>query len=213
MTDDKSYIIDPLTSLCKLALLHFMPEKTRLAINHHVLYVQGYSYYQWIERMKNGDSRIDISYLNTPLIKVVKWYILDNPEKIIMDQETTDSIRTITKYAIKGLIKMQAFTYYNDIAIKIIIQYLINMLKDALAGIWTEEDHVKSDTHTNSLASRIKNNYDVHTVNSICKILNDANSMIESPDDINALVECAHKLLVNKDSLFVKMMKEINTTL
>jgi hypothetical protein len=213
MAEDKSYIIDPLTSLCKMALLHFMPEKTRLAISHHVLYVQGYSYYQWIERMRNGDSRIDISYLNAPLIKAIKWYILDGPDKIPMDQETSDSIRTIAKFAVRGLVKMQTHTYHNDIAIKIILQYFINMLRDALAGIWMEEDYIKSDSHTNVLANRIKNNYDSHTINSICKILNDANELNDSPDDINALVECAHKLLVNKDNIFVKMMKEVNTSL
>ncbi len=60
MTDDKSYIIDPLTSLCKVALLYYFPEKTKLAINHHVLSIQTYSIYQCLERKINRDSRIDI---------------------------------------------------------------------------------------------------------------------------------------------------------
>lgn len=213
MADDKSYIIDPLTSLCKVALLHFMPEKTKLAISHHVLYVQGYSYYQWIERMKNGDSRIDISHLNTPLLKAIKWYILDGSDKIPMDADTYQSMRTIAKFAVKGLVKMQANTYGNDLAIKVSLQYFINMLRDALAGIWSDDDYVKSDGHTNILSSRIKNNYDPHIINSIAKILNDANQIVDSPDDINALIDCAHKLLINKDTIFVKMMKEVNTTL
>lgn len=213
MADEKNYIIDPLTSLCKVALLHFMPEKTKLAISHHILYVQGYSYYQWIERMKNGDSRIDISYLNTPFIKAIKWYILDGTEKIPMDEETSESIRTIAKFAIKGLIKMQKFTYGNDLAVKIMLQYFINMLRNALNGVWSDDDYIKSDSQTNVLANRIKNNYDPHIINSISKILNDADEIVDSHDDINALVDCAHRLLINKDNLFAKMMKEINTTL
>lgn len=213
MTDDKTYIIDPLTSLCKIALLHFMSEKTKLAISHHVLYVQGYSFHQWIERMKNGDSRIDISHLNTPLMKAVKWYILDGPEKIQMNDETYVSIRTIAKFAIKGLIKMQHSTYGNDLAIKLILQYFINMLRDALANIWSEDDYVMSDSHVNTIGLNIKNNYDPHIINSISKILNDANAIVNSQNDVDALIDCAHKLLINKDNSFVKMMRDINTSL
>ena len=212
MADDKTYIIDPLTCLCKVALLFFMPEKTKLAIGHHVLYLQGYSYYQWIERMKNGDSRIDISNLNTPFLKAIKWYILDNPYKAQLDKETNESIKIITQFAIKGLIKLQSSTYNNDCAIKIILQYFINILRNALDGKWSDEECVMTDSNNRILSDKIKNNFEPHIFNSIAKILNDAN-METSADDINVLIDCAHRLLINRDTIFVKMMKEINTTL
>jgi len=213
MADDKTYIIDPLTSLCKIALLHFMPDRTRLAIKYHVLHIQEYSYYQCIERMKNGDSRVDISNLNTSFIKAVKWYIMDNPEKAIMDKEMDESVRTITRFAIRGLVKLQSHTYNTDGAIKIILQYFINLLHDALDGVWNEDRCVKTDSHGNILSDKIKNNFDAHSINSIAKMLNDSDKAENSQEDINARIECAHRLLINRDSVFVKMMKEINTTL
>ncbi|XWV26651.1 hypothetical protein QJ857_gp0409 [Tupanvirus soda lake] len=214
MADDKTYIIDPLTSLCKVALLHFMPGKTKLAISHHVLYVQGYSYYQWLERMKNGDSRIDISNLNTPFLKAIKWYILDDcPEKAAMDKELTNSIRTITHFTILGLSKLQNCTYNNDPAIKIILQYFINLLRDALDNIWSEDKCVKMDNNNNILSDKIKNNYEAHTINSIAKMLSDADKIKNSQEDVMALIDCAHQLLINRDTTFVKLMKEVNTTL
>lgn len=213
MTDDKSYIIDPLTSLCKVALLHFMPEKTKLAIYHHVLYVHDYSCYQWIQRKIHGDSRIDMSNLNAPFIKAIKWYIIDNTEKISVDKEFDDSIRTITEFAIKGLSKLQNCTYNTDSAIKIILQYFINMLRDALNNNWNEDNYVKIDGHTNILSDKIKKNFDVQTINTISKMLIDATKMENSHDDINALVACSHTLLINRDTLFVKLMKDTNTTL
>ena len=176
MADDKTYIIDPLTALCKVALLHFMPDKTKLAINHHVLYVQGYSYYQWIERMINHDSRVDISNLNTPFIKAIKWYILDGPERAIMEKELADSIRVITKFTIKGLVKLQNYTYYADNAIKIILQYLINMLTSALSSEWNEDIYVKLDNNNSILTDKIKNNFEPHAINSIAKMLTDADT-------------------------------------
>ena len=212
MTDDKSYIIDPLTSICKVALLHFMPEKTRLAINHHTLCVQGYSYYQWLERMKNGDSRIDISNLNTPFLKAIKWYILDCTERAQMDDEMLDSIKTIVQFTIKGLVKLQTYTYNMDSAIKIILQYLINLLRDALEGNFREDCYVKMDSN-NLLTDKIKNNFEPHTINSIAKMLSDASKIESKQEDVNALIDCAHKLLINRDSTFVKIMKDVNTIL
>lgn len=212
MTDEKTYIIDPLTALCKVALLHFMPEKTKLAISHHVLYIQGYSYYQWIERMKNGDSRVDISNLNTPFIKAIHWYILDGSMKANMDEETSQSLKDITLYAIMGLIKLQNHTYQTDAAIKIILQYFINMLRSALNNYWNIDECVKIEGH-NILSDKIKNNFESHTINSIAKMLKDADKIENSQEDVHALIDCAHKLLINRDSTFSKMMKEINTVL
>lgn len=212
MTDDKSYIIDPLTSLCKVSLLFFMPDKTKLAISHHILCVQEYTSYQWLERMKNGDNRKDISNLNAPFFKAIKWYILENPDKATLDEETTESIKTITKFAIKGLNKMKNNTYSNDISIKIIIQYLINMLTNALDGNWNEDNYVKPDNN-GILSDKIKNNFDTHTINSIAKMLSDCEKIEGSQDDITVLVDCVHKLLINRDMIFVKMMKDINTNI
>ena len=219
MTDDKNYIIDPLTAICKVALLDFMNDGTKLAINHHILNIQEYTYSQWIERMKNGDSRRDISNLSIPFIKAIKWYILDNPEKIIMDKTLSDSILTITDFTIKGLYKLQNHTYQSDKSIRIILQYFINLFKSATDGTWNEETVIKTENDHNILTDKIKNNYDPNTINSIAKMLLDAQKIKlsniddKTQDDINVLIDCSHKLLINRDAIFIKMMKDINTNL
>lgn len=224
MTDDKTYILDPLTCLCKIALLHFMPDKTKLAISNHVMHIQEYSYCQWVERMRNGDSRIDISHLNTPLIRAVEWYIVDGDDRIEMDAELIDSIQRIAGYAIQGLTKLQNCTYQSDNSIRIILQYFINILNDAQAGTWDASRYVKTDPNS-VLSEKIKHNFDANTVHSISRMFDDATRIAASPhdalikggrgviEDVNALVDCSHKLLLNRDHVFVKMMKEINTTL
>lgn len=213
MADDKMYIVDPLTCLCKVALLYFMPEKTRLAISHHVLYLQEYNYYQWFERKKNGDTRFDISHLNTPILKAIKWYILKGPYRIQMDPNTVESIRVIAKFAVKGFIKLQKTTY-NDttIAIKIILQYFINILRNALEDKWSDDEYVLTEGNNGVMSDKIKNGFEPHTFNSIAKILTDIDNE-NSPDNIQVLIDCAHGLLRNMDTVFVKMMNEINTTL
>lgn len=211
MTENKKYIIDPLTTLCKIALLYFMPINTKLAIDYHILHIQEYNYYQWIERMKNGDTRNDLANLNTPLIKAIKWYIIENNDKVQLDEITNESIQIITKYSIKGLIKLQLM-YNDDISINIILQYFINLLSDAINDKWNESKIVK-DIHNSVLTDKIKNNFESNIINSISKMFIDADKSETSKNDINTLAECVHKLLINRDTIFLKLMKDINTIL
>ena len=213
MSDDKSYIIDPLTLLCKLALLNFMPEGTKLGINQHILCIQEYNYYQWIERIRNGDNRKDISNIDAPLLKAIKWYIIEGPDKAEMNSEMIKSIHIITSFSIKGLQKLQNTTYGGDRAIRIVLQYFINLLRTAINDTWDEENIIKNDTDNNIVSNKIKYNFEDHTINYIAKMFADINKIENSKDNITAIVDCVHKLLINRDYVFVKLMKDINTIL
>lgn len=209
MADTKQYILDPLTTICKLALLHFMPEGTKLGIGYHVLHIQEKSAIQWIERMRNGDTRRDISYLLTPVVKGIRWYILRVEDDAIRI-DTLRSIRKITEFAIKGLEKMQKYTYEKDLGVQIIIQYLINLFTDSINNEWSESKLCTIE-HENILSEKIRLNIDQEMINSIAKMLVDASNFIGTQNNIEAMVECVHKLLLNRDEIFVSMMKEINT--
>lgn len=215
--EEKSYIIDPLTLLCKLALLSFMPEGTKLRISNHILHIQEVGYMQGAIRMIHGDTRRDISYMNMPLIKAIKWYIIKGDDRIIpSDDSLLEELRTISYFAIKGLQKIQSSTYNDDIGIKIIIQYFINLLSNAMNNTWSEDEIVKnnsSDTLGSIIADTIKYNYDPNTIKSISKMLSDADQKGTSSHNVNALTECIHKILVNRDTEFVALMKDIHTNI
>lgn len=210
MTEDKSCILDPLTCLCKLALLHFMPDKTRLSISNYVLTIQEPTCYQWIERLKNGDIRLDISHLNGSLRKCLQWYVIEGLDRMPLSQTTLNSIRIIAGYAIQGLVKLQTGVYRDHQPVRIIIQYFINMINDALDGVWDESRYIYQDVR-NSLSERIKACVDEQIVQSISNMLIDASKM--EYGNVNAVVDCVHQILLNRDIEFVKMMKEVNTLL
>lgn len=213
MSDDKNYIIDPLTCICKLALLHFMPVKTKLAINQHTLHIHEYSCYQWIERIKNGDSRKDLSHLSASIFKATQWYIVKSKEYVELDDITRTSIRNISEFSVKGLQKLQKSTYHEDTPTVIILQYLINMLSDALKNEWDGTKYIESQINNEkTISEKIKSNFDSGVINSISKMLTDAENNSNN-DDIVAIIECVHKILMNKDVIFNNMMKKINTTL
>lgn len=223
MSVDKKYIIDPFNCLCKIALLYFYPNKTRLSISNHVLYIQEHIYYQGLQRLINRDIRTDISSLNLPIYKFLKWYILDGPEKIEMHQQMQSDMRTIVKFAILGLKKMKDTIYSNDDTLQIVLQYLITMMNYAIENKWDEDQIVKS-TYTNILSEKIKHNIDSNVVDSVCKNLVDANTLTKKIDDIdpnsknikdnvNILTTCVHDILKLRDTAFIDLMKQITTTL
>lgn len=212
MSDDKNCVLDPLTCLCKVALLHFMPDKTRLAISHHVLSIQEHSYYQWLERMKNGDIRLDISNLNSAIIKCLKWYIIESDERMELDNETTNSVKNIANYAVMGFIKLKTGVYKDDLSVKIILQYFINMINDALDGVWDDDKYIQIEGK-GPLSMRIKSCVDTQIINSISAMLLDSAKMTKDYGNVTAIIDCVHQLLLNRDNEFVKMMKEVNTTL
>ncbi len=162
--------------------------------------------------MKNRDNRKDISNLNMPIIKAIQWYIVDSEERVELNDENIDDIRRITQYAIRGLEKLQNDTYHEDLTIKIILQYFINLLRSALNDEYDNVSVIKSELEhdKNILSDKIKNNFDPNILTSIAKNFDDAEA---SSNDLNAYIECVHKLLINRDMTFTKMMKEVNTIL
>ncbi len=94
----------------------------------------------------------------------------------------------------------------------ILREKIIATLKDSLENIYDEKKCIKNDHH-NILSDKIRNNYEKQTINSIAKMLDDANSIKNSQDNVDALVNCVHKLLNNRDATFLKLMQDFNTTL
>lgn len=231
MTTDKKYIIDPFNCVCKIALLYFYPNKTRLSISNHVLHIQEYMYYQGIQRMLNGDTRTDISNLDSPIYKFLKWYIIDGPEKFIMEEKVQNYMHTIVKFAIMGLEKLQNNLYIDDKTVNIVLQYLITMMKLAINNKWDEDQMIKS-TYNNVLSEKIRQNIDSGVIESVYNNLIDADKLLVKiktdnliPNDsdninlknisenINILITCVHDILKLRDNIFVDQMKQIITTL
>jgi hypothetical protein len=206
--EDKNCIIDPLTCICKLSLLSFFMPGTRLRLSNYVLTIQEYNLMQCVERYAGGDTRKDISHLVLPIIKVIKWYILDKT----YDDEFNKAIKNIAMYAIKGLQTLQKKTYDDDLGIKIIIQYLINLLNDSLKETWNEE-YVINIEQENILSEKIKNNFDISFIISISNMLLESEKIKEVPENVNVIIRCAHDLLKNRDQQFLKLIKNINTNL
>lgn len=200
-------LMDPITVLCKLAVLYFLPEGTKMSIGPNLLKLQETGYFQWVERMSHGDTRHNISNLDIPIILAIKWYILDTESQ---DENVNQSFKTIARYSTRGLMKLQKYTYKKDKSIKLILQYLIILLQSALDGTWDNKLIMKYDEDHTLFEEKVRQNFESQIINSIAKMFNDAEQIKHSSKDVHALVNCVHNLLNNRDDDFAKIIDEIN---
>ena len=99
---EERQVLDPLTTMIKLALLGFKPTGTKLAIDRNRIYFQEPTIYQGIWRWVYGNKRYELHHLLNPIIKAVKRYDINNP-----------SVKRIFQCAVVGLDKLKN-SYNND---------------------------------------------------------------------------------------------------
>lgn len=210
MSEEKIIMIDPLICLCKLALLSFMVNGTKLRItNHHIDIEEEWSL-QGIIRMMNGESRHDISHLNSPIMNCLKWYVIEKNDMI--DENTYLSIVNIVKHSISGLELLRTITYKNDKSINIIIKYFTNTMKMAIYGKWDNELVVHSETSKFEEKFFREKGVDTHFINTISSLLTQANDMIlqQKKEMVCPIIDCIKKMLEEKDNQHTSLIKTIN---
>jgi len=118
-TNSPDMLLDPITTVTRIALLQYKPEGTKISIqNHKITYMES-SFYQGTWRMFQGDQREDLKNLYKPVIAFVKWWN-DYP-----------GIKEIAKEAIHGLNELkktysETSTIYHTITLyKTILEYYL----------------------------------------------------------------------------------------
>jgi len=95
-------ILDPLSTLCKIATLSFYDNGSRLSIIDNTVEVQKPDGKQWIIRTYRGDNKEHISLLYNPILKAIQWYIfqLKKPDQQIStthdNTQSTDTLMDIS---------------------------------------------------------------------------------------------------------------------
>lgn len=82
----KKVVLDPLTTVARLALLNFQEPGTKLGIDENKIVYYSPNMMQGLSRFIYGDKRGDLSNLVSPIQKAVRWYNpYTNPEQEIFD--------------------------------------------------------------------------------------------------------------------------------
>jgi hypothetical protein len=73
----KKQLLDPLGTMCKLVGLNFAKLNTKISIHDHVLTLDEPADTQFILRWINNDGKENISELYYVIIRIIRWYIID----------------------------------------------------------------------------------------------------------------------------------------
>lgn len=76
-------ILDPLSTLCKIASLSFYENGSRLSIIDNIVEVQKSDNKQWLLRKYRGDNKEHISLLYNPILKAIQWYVLQQLKRSV----------------------------------------------------------------------------------------------------------------------------------
>jgi hypothetical protein len=216
----RKQILDPLSTLCKIASLSFHENGSKLSIIDNIIEVQKSDNRQWVIRTYRGDSKEHISLLYNPTVKAIQWYIFQKGSDDGDSKETSDgkpdAIKNIMKFAIDGLRKLKST--YKEGNIILALQFLINNLKIATSNspnIELFEDYNEINFEEDGIMNydKIKEIWNIDTIMSISNQFTLCNKSRGDQLTLECMLDALNLLLKNTDTKFKKLVSDMNTAL
>jgi hypothetical protein len=85
--DRDNQLLDPIGTMCKLIALCFSKFKTKIKISDHVLTLDSPNDFQGVIRWYYGDGKENISELYYVITRIIKWYLVRDPNMVSPDTE------------------------------------------------------------------------------------------------------------------------------
>lgn len=169
-------LLEPLSTIIRLCILNFDLEGTKIAIYNNRIFNQAPNFMQGTVRWTYGNKRNELHYLYRPIIIATQSYSIENK-----------NIKTIFKYAIKGLDKLKK-TYKNIDGT--IVCHSIDLYKDALNHVLQkkpiEQSHqIKCDEITNQLYNEFFSLWDEDQIEIIAKLISKADKLKNKEDKLS----------------------------
>jgi len=92
----KNQLLDPLCTLVKLVQLNFKENYTKISIDNHVIVLHEPSNIQPFIRFMHGDGRDNIGEIYYAIVRLVKWFMIDNNENINNNDNTNTNPNVTT---------------------------------------------------------------------------------------------------------------------
>jgi len=205
--DDQRQILDPLTTMVKLAILGYKPIGTKLAIDNNKIYFQEPSVTQGFLRWPYGTKPYELHHLLNPIVKAVKRCDITNP-----------SIRAIFQLAIVGLDRLKS-SYHNssslvihslDLYTSIINSVLINQKDDDRLKNNSLLHNVQDDDEISNNISIFANLWLDEEINLVAKML----QQIETcKKDAKTYLDAVNTILLMKEDRANTLISELSQRL
>jgi hypothetical protein len=197
-SNDKNYIIDPLTCIIRLAMLSYKEVGTKISIADNKISFNEPHLLQGTIRWSQGDNRDDLHNLYRPIIKALDWYDYNKPE-----------IRNLFELAYKGL-NILKLAYTDNSSITHSLELYSSNIKDKLDKKVVSQDSNNDNIVINKIYMDLKqlwNENEISIVNNIFEEIKKSDEI-----EIKSLMKALDSLIFIKEER-VKNIILTHTTL
>ncbi len=210
----KHVILDPFTTIIRLALLSFKPKGTKIGIDKHKIIYYYPNKFQGISRFIYGDKRADLHNLHQPVKKASEWY----------KQETDGKLKYIFALGHRGLVLLKdnydnvnnnsdSSTYVSLCIIDNILTGRQPEIYDSITPEKAEQiQREQSDQLDNLIHSKLKKLWDDSDIEIIFNLLGKIDKS-EDPDTVEQHINVVEKFLDAKDDMVAKIVLRHTTSL
>ena len=200
-------LLDPLSSIIRLALLAYKEKHTKISISHNKIYFQPPNIMQGTMRWTNGDGRDDLKNLCHTIEIALLWY----------DPNNNKNIQNIFKMSIKGLNKLKdAYTVQgskvsnSNLVCHSILHYT-DLIERKLSSLIDDKDEKNISPAITEEYKYFKNLWkdgEIEIINNLFILINDKrNNDEEYVYAINAI----EAILQEKDDIIKKILHKKDT--
>lgn len=214
-SNSKDYIhqiLEPLTTIIKLAIISFKPQGTKIAIDSNKIFIQEPGFFQGVSRWTYGNNREELHHILKPILRSIDIY---NPHK-------SESLNKIYNFSVEGLKNLKKSYSNSNSTLCHALDLYITLLEEKLK----KKIDLSVDSYEN--LSNIKNNLNLSQntkvnldklfieiwndkdINLICEMLILAKN---NPNEEKSYLKAVESILDTKEKITNKIIVDTNKLL
>ena len=199
VTNDKNFIIDPLTCMIRLSMLSFKDIGTKISIADNKISFNDPHVLQGPIRWSQGDNRDDLHNLYRPIVKALDWYDLDDPK-----------MKHIFELSIEGIVKLKE-AYINNSSITHSLEFYRKSIEDRINSVHNAEQSNPENVVVNKIYMDLKQLWNSNEITIVDNLFNEIQNTSDS-GSIQSLMDALNSIIFIKEQK-VKTIILSHTTL
>ncbi len=199
---NKSQVLDPLSSLIRLALLNYKPIGTKLSFYNNTINFQEPDFLQSAKRWSSGDNRNQIHNLYNPIFKIHQWYDIKQPQFVFVLKKAKSGLQNLIQcYTKDSSTISHSINYY--------IETIDNILNDNI-----KKDDLENTTDIYSI--KLKDLWSDREIQIIHLLLQDIDEKKNNQgkfNNIDSLIQAIESILIGKDKFVYDIVNKLSTSL
>ena len=199
VTNDKNFIIDPLTCMIRLSMLSFKDVGTKISIADNKISFNEPHVLQGPIRWSQGDNRDDLHNLYRPIVKALEWYDLDDIK-----------MKHIFELSIEGIEKLKE-AYIDNSSITHSLEFYRKSIEDRVNSVHNAEQSNPENIVVNKIYMDLKKLWNTNEITIVHNLFNEIQNTSDS-GSIHSLMDALNSIIFIKEQK-VKTIILAHTTL